>query len=145
MKLQILDEGLESNREGENLFHFLTSLTQENNYARESRFNPQTSVSFFNELDTETRTMLVTFVSFFNEVSIETQNYPHSWFHFLTSLKSEDHAQQNLLDHDFQDVNAPEGHHVKGQKLVMSSKRSSFYGRNTLWNERMSTTGRNTL
>jgi hypothetical protein len=28
MKLQILDEGLDSNREGENYFIFLTSLTQ---------------------------------------------------------------------------------------------------------------------
>ena len=43
-KLQILDEGLDSNREGENYF-------------------------IFNELDTETRTMLVTSVSFFNEVA----------------------------------------------------------------------------
>ena len=48
MKLQILDEGLDSNREGE-------------------------TISFFNELDIETRTMLVTSVSFFNEVATETQ------------------------------------------------------------------------
>jgi hypothetical protein len=46
MKLQILDEGLDSNREGEKLFHFLTSLAQK-------------------------RTMLVTSVSFFNEVATE--------------------------------------------------------------------------
>ena len=48
MKLQILDKGLDSNREGENY-------------------------SFFNELDIETRTMLVTSVSFFNEVATETK------------------------------------------------------------------------
>ena len=48
MKLQILDEGLDSNREGENYF-------------------------IFNELDTETRTLLVASVSFFNEFSTETK------------------------------------------------------------------------
>jgi hypothetical protein len=70
MKLQILDEGLDSNGEGEQLFHFLTSLTQEKNYAHDSRYNTQTTVSFF------------------NEVSIEKKNYPRSWFHFLMSLKA---------------------------------------------------------
>ena len=55
------------------LFHFLTSLTHEKNYARDLRYNLQTTVSFFNELDTETRTLLVTSVSFFNEVVTETQ------------------------------------------------------------------------
>ena len=64
-KLQILDKGLDSTERGK-LLHFLTSLTQEKNYACDSKCNPQTSVSFFNELDTETRTMLVTSVSFFN-------------------------------------------------------------------------------
>jgi hypothetical protein len=44
MKLQILDEGFDSNREGG-------------------------TISFFNELDTETINMLVTSISFFNEVS----------------------------------------------------------------------------
>jgi hypothetical protein len=54
MKLQILDEGLDSNREGEKLFHFL------------------------NKLDIETRIMLITAISFFNEVVTETKkNYPH--------------------------------------------------------------------
>jgi hypothetical protein len=97
--------------------------------------------------------MLVTSVSFFNEVSTETQNYPHSWFHFLTSLKEENHAQSwfhflmslksetmliSLLDHGFQEDKALEGHHVKGQTSVMASKRSSLDGRNTLWKEHMS-------
>jgi hypothetical protein len=40
-----------------------------------------------------------------------------------------------LLDHDFQEDNALEGHHVKGQNSVMTSKRSSFDGRNALWKE----------
>jgi hypothetical protein len=47
------------------LFHFLTSLKQEKNYAQVSRFNPQIVVSFFNELVTERKTMLKAFVSFF--------------------------------------------------------------------------------
>jgi hypothetical protein len=73
MKLQIPDEGLESNREGENY-------------------------SFFNELDIETRTMLVTYVSFFNEVATEMKKKLSSrWFHFLTSLKSKNHAQRPLF------------------------------------------------
>jgi hypothetical protein len=73
----------------------------------------------------------MTLVSCFNEVFVETQNYPHNWFHFLTSLKSKNHAQRwfhflmslkeenyaqtPLLDHGFQEDNALEGHHVKGQ------------------------------
>jgi hypothetical protein len=140
--------------------------------------------------------MLVTSVSFFNEVSIETKNYPRNWFHFLTSLKSENHAQrplfhlltrlpqrrknyprkwfhfltslksenhaqrplfhfltrlpqrrkkypQSIFYHGFQEDNAPEGDHVKGQNSVMASKRNSFDGRNTLWKDTMSrvTTG----
>jgi hypothetical protein len=54
------------------------------------------------------------------------------------SLKSENHAQKSLLDHGFQEDNAPEGHHVKGQNSVMDSKRSSLDGRNTLWKKHMS-------
>jgi histone deacetylase complex regulatory component SIN3 len=72
MKLQILDEGLDSNREGK-------------------------TISFFNELDTETRTMLVTSVSFFNEVATEMQKTILKWFHFLMSLKLENHAQRPLF------------------------------------------------
>jgi histone deacetylase complex regulatory component SIN3 len=101
------------------------------------------------------RIMLVTFVSFFNKVSTETKNYPRKWFHLLMSLKLEKYAQRplfhfltrfpqrhkkyprNLLDHGFQEDNAPEGDHVKGQKSVMASKRSSLEGRNTLWKDTM--------
>ena len=43
-----------------------------------------------------------------------------------------------LLDHSFQGDSALEGHHVKGQKSGVASKRSSFDGRNTLWKEHMS-------
>ena len=46
--------------------------------------------------------------------------------------------KNSLLDHGFQEGNAPEGHHVKGQKLVMASKRSSLDGRDTLWKDTMS-------
>jgi hypothetical protein len=81
--------------------------------------------------------MLVTFVSFLNEVSTETQNYPQSWFHFLTSLKTKKHAQISLLDHGFQEDSALEGHHVKGQNSIMASKRSSLDGRTTLWKDTM--------
>jgi hypothetical protein len=44
----------------------------------------------------------------------------------------------SLLDHGFQEDNAPEGHHVKGQNSVMASKRSSLDERNTLWKDTMS-------
>jgi hypothetical protein len=43
-----------------------------------------------------------------------------------------------LLDHGFQEDNALEGHHVKGQNSVMASKRSSLDGRRMLWKEHMS-------
>jgi hypothetical protein len=66
--------------------------------------------------------MLIIYVSFFNEVSTETQKYP----------------RKTHLDHGFQEENAPEGHHVKGQNSVMAPKRSSLDGRNTLWKEHMS-------
>jgi hypothetical protein len=86
--------------------------------------------------------MLKTF-SFFNDMKsktmlIEKMVSSKSWFHFLMSLKSENHAQLSLLDHGFQEDNALEGHHVKGQNSVMASKRSSLDGRNTLWKEHMS-------
>jgi hypothetical protein len=55
------------------LFHFLTSLTQEKNYAQGSGFDPQIFVSFFNELTTEKKTMLMTSVSFFNELATEKE------------------------------------------------------------------------
>jgi hypothetical protein len=42
-----------------------------------------------------------------------------------------------LIDHGFQKDNASEWHHVKGQKSVMDSKRSSLEGRNTLWKDTM--------
>jgi hypothetical protein len=62
MKLQMLDEGLDSNRGGE-------------------------TISFFNELDTETRNILVTSVSFFNEVATEMKKLSSKpLFHFLTRL-----------------------------------------------------------
>ena len=44
---------------------------------------------------------------------------------------------QSLFDHGFQEDNALEGHHVKGQTLVMAFKRSLFDGRNTLWKDTM--------
>ena len=54
------------------------------------------------------------------------------------SLKSKNHAQDSLLDHGFQEDNALEGHHVKGQNLVMASKRSSLDGRRIIWKEHIS-------
>ena len=57
------------------MFHFLTSLTQEKNYAQGFGFNPQIVVSFFNELATERKTMLKASVSFFNELATEKRNY----------------------------------------------------------------------
>jgi hypothetical protein len=57
------------------------------------------------------------------------------------SLKLENHAQKNLLDHGFQEDNALEGHHVKGQNSVMDSKRSSLDGRTTFWKDTMSRVG----
>jgi hypothetical protein len=43
-----------------------------------------------------------------------------------------------LLDHIFQENNTLEEHHVKGQKSIMASKRSSLDGRKSLWKEHMS-------
>jgi hypothetical protein len=81
------------------------------------------TISFFHELDIETRTMLITSISFFNEVATE-----------MKKLSSE----TSVLDHGFQEDNAPEGDHVKGKNSVMASKRSSLEGRNTLWKNTMS-------
>jgi hypothetical protein len=58
-------------------------------------------------------------------------------FHFLTILR-EQKLSSSLLDHGFQEDNAPEGDHVKGKNSVMASKRSSLEGRNTLWKDTMS-------
>jgi hypothetical protein len=72
------------------------------------------------ELATEKRkTMLVASVSFFNELATEKRNYAHA-------TEKRNYA---LLDHGFQEDNALEGHHVKGQNSVMASKRSSLDGR----------------
>jgi hypothetical protein len=49
----------------------------------------------------------------------------------------EENMLEALHDHVFQEDNALEGHHARGQNLVMSSKISSFDGRNTLWKEHM--------
>jgi hypothetical protein len=43
-----------------------------------------------------------------------------------------------LLDHGFQENNVLEGYHVKGQDMVMASKRSSLDGRESLGKEHMS-------
>jgi hypothetical protein len=45
---------------------------------------------------------------------------------------------KHKFDHGFQEDNTLEGHHVKGQNLVMASKRSSLDGRKSLWKEHMS-------
>jgi hypothetical protein len=57
------------------IFHFLTGLTHEKNYAQGFRFNPQISVSFFNELATKRKTMLKDSLSFFNDLATEKRNY----------------------------------------------------------------------
>jgi hypothetical protein len=84
------------------------------------------TISFFNKLDIETRTMLVTTVSFFNEVATEMKNYPQVWFHFFNELEirkpcsktyvsffnevalETQKLSSTLLDHGFQEDNAPE-------------------------------------
>jgi hypothetical protein len=66
--------------------------------------------------------MLVTSISFFNELATERKKLC-SW---------------TLLDHGFQEKNTLEGHHVKGQKLVMASKRYSLDGRKSFWKEHVS-------
>jgi hypothetical protein len=94
-------------------------------------------VSFFNEL--EIRKSCSRLVSFFNELEIR-KSYSKTFVSFFNEVASE--TQKNilatLLDHGFQEDNAPEGHHVKGQNSVIASKRSSLDGRNTLWKEHMS-------
>jgi hypothetical protein len=94
MKLQILDEGLDSNREGETISFFneldietRTMLVTSVSFL--TRFPQRLSsevVSFFNELEIK-KPCSKTFVSFFNEVASETKNYPRKpLFHFLTRL-----------------------------------------------------------
>jgi hypothetical protein len=57
--------------------------------------------------------MLKASISFFNELATEKRNYARGFF----------------FDHGFQEDNALEGYHVKGQKSVMASKRSLLDGR----------------
>jgi hypothetical protein len=61
-------------------------------------------------------------------------------FHFLTRLpqRRKKLSSEPLLDHEFQEDNALEEHHFKGQNSVMASKRSSLEGRNALWKDTMS-------
>jgi hypothetical protein len=89
-------------------------------------------VSFFNEL--EIRKPCSKLVSFFNE--LEIRKPCSKLVSFFNEL--EIRSCSKLLDHGFQEDNALEGHHVKGQNSVMASKRSSLDGRNTLWKEHMS-------
>jgi hypothetical protein len=75
MNLQIIDEGLDSNREGEK------------------------SISFFNELETGIGTMLknpgsIPIPLFHFLMRFKSENHAQRWFHFLMSLKSENHAQR---------------------------------------------------
>jgi hypothetical protein len=72
-------------------------------------------VSFFNELEIK-KPCSMTSILFFNEVVAEMQKL----------------SSEPLLDHGFQEDNALEEHHVKGQNSVITSKRSSLEGRNTL-------------
>jgi hypothetical protein len=96
------------------------------------------TISFFNELDIETRTMLVTSVSFFNEVATETKNYPHRWFHFLTSLKLEKTMQRckelssKPLFHFLTRLPQRSKNYPRNLFLIMDSKRTM------LWNDTMS-------
>jgi hypothetical protein len=87
------------------LFHFLTSLLQRGKLCSRPLFH------FLTSLPQRRETMLVASVSFFNELATEKRNYAHD------------------LDHGFQENNALEGYHVKGQNSVMASKRSSLDGR----------------
>jgi hypothetical protein len=90
MKLQILDEGLDSNEDGEHSISFFNELdTETRTMLNNPGSVPRPLFHFLMSLTIETGTMLITSVSFFNEVSTNTQNYPHNRFHFLTSLKSE--------------------------------------------------------
>jgi hypothetical protein len=106
-------------------FHFLMSLKSEN--------HAQSWFHFLMSLKSENHAQ-----SWFHFLmSLKSKNHAQRWFHFLMSLKSENHAQCSLLDHGFQEENALEGHHVKGQNSVMDSNRSSLDERNTLWKEHM--------
>jgi hypothetical protein len=76
MKLQILDEGLDLNKDGEQ------------------------SISFLNKLEIGIRTMLMNpgsiprpLFHFLMRLPQRRTNYPRRWFHFLTSLKLENYAQ----------------------------------------------------
>jgi hypothetical protein len=83
-------------------------------------------VSFFNEL--EIRKPCSKLVSFFNE--LEIRKPCSKLVSFFNELEIRKPCSNSLLDHGFQEDNALEGHHVKGQNSVMASKRSSLDGRN---------------
>jgi hypothetical protein len=100
----------------------MSFLQRRENYAHGSEFNPQILFHFLMSLLHKRETMLIASDSFFNGFSIEKRKLC-SW---------------TLLDHGFQENNALEGHHVKGQNSVIVSKRSSLDGRNSLWKEHMS-------
>jgi hypothetical protein len=93
-------------------------------------------VSFFNEL--EIRKSCSSLVSFFNELEI-IKSCSKNFVSFFNEVSSEMQklSSEFLLDHGFQEDNALEWHHVKGQNSVMASKRSSQEGRNTLWKDTM--------
>jgi hypothetical protein len=79
-------------------------------------------------------------------MSLKSKNHAQRpLFHFLTRFpqRQKNYPRKPLLDHGFQEDNALEEHHVKGQKSVMATKRSSLEGRNALWKDTMSrvTTG----
>jgi hypothetical protein len=88
------------------LFHFLTSLLQRGKLCSKLLFHFLTSFLQRKE------TMLMIYVSFFKELATEKRKL----------------CLWTLLDHGFQENNALEKHHVKGQISIMASKISSLDG-----------------
>jgi hypothetical protein len=96
-------------------------------------------VSFFNELDTGKKELCSRLCSgsiprllfhFLTSLLQRRKLCSKPLFHFLTSLPQRRETMLVLLlDHGFQEDNALEGYHVKGQNSVMASKRSSLDGR----------------
>jgi hypothetical protein len=101
--------------EKKNYFQDLCFIFQQG-FHREEKLCSNPLFHFLMSFPQRRKTMLKTFFSFFNELPIEKKKL----------------FSKPLLDHGFQEDNAMEGIHVKGQTSAMASRRSLLDGRKTL-------------
>jgi hypothetical protein len=105
----------------------VTSVSFFNEVALETQKLSSEVVSFFNELEIR-KPCSKTSVSFFNEVASETQKLSSKpLFHFLTRLKSENHAQSPLfhfLTRKLENFLRDAKNYPRNLFLIMDSKRT---------------------